>query len=130
MGKTFINLWVFNEKGKILFDYVSDVNHSPERFGDMLIAFNSLIEELSNEELSSMEMSENLITINKKNDLLFAGCSSLDIKIKKAEQDLGLVSNRFLDIYSKILIEQFKDDRSIFINSEKRFNDTIKEFVK
>ncbi|MFX1570802.1 MAG: hypothetical protein ACFFCV_20885 [Promethearchaeota archaeon] len=70
-----------------------------------------------------------MITIKKKQEIIFLACCDSNAKEVKVNEELDLVSKRFLDIYPKVLIEDFEGDRSVFSNSEKRFLSEIKYII-
>ena len=128
----FENFLVVDESGKILFERCVDEDFDPNTFGQMLIAFNQLITQLANDKLSDLEWGDKRIFIKKKGGLLFVACSDPDIKFKTATENLDYLTKRFFMIYSKILLDEFKEthDRGIFSHGEKRFYETLNEFIE
>ncbi len=92
----------------------------------MLGAFNALVEQLSDGDLSDLEWGEKRVYIEKKENLFFVACCVPTIKQKKANQELENVVKRFFDIYSLMLLQEFKGDRSIFKNSEARYTEALR----
>lgn len=70
-----------------------------------------------------------MITIKKKEDIIFLACCDSDTKEDKVNEELDVVSSRFFEIYPKILIEDFKGDRSVFSNCEQRYLSEIKYLI-
>ncbi|MFX1574716.1 MAG: hypothetical protein ACFFB0_18425 [Promethearchaeota archaeon] len=80
-------------------------------------------------ELSNIEWGDKLITIKKKENIIFIACTDPEVKENKITEELDLICNKFFDIYPIILIEDFNGDRSIFSNSEQRFFSEIKHLI-
>lgn len=101
-------------------------------FTQMITTLNAIMEQLANGDLSSIEWGDKNINIIKNQDVLFVATSDLEAKQKKVNEELKKLSNRFFDIYSMVLIEEFSTagDRNIFLNSEQRFKEAIKEVLK
>jgi len=79
--------------------------------------------------LSNIEWGDKLITIKKKEEIIFLACCDCNAKEDKVYEELEIVSERFFDIYPKILIEDFTGDRNIFSNSEQRYLSEIKYLI-
>lgn len=131
MGKCFENFVVVTKAGRIIFDSITEEGFSPEPFSDMIRAFNALIEALGEGKLSNIEWGDQMISIIKKNDILFVACCQESSKEKKIYEDLEYLCNRFFDIYSIVLIQEFEKtgNREIFLNSERRFNEQVNQFM-
>ena len=131
MGKFFENFVVVTRVGRIIFDCVTEEGFCPEPFSNMIRAFNALIEELGEGKLSNIEWGDKIISIIKKQDILFVACCQETSKEKKIYDDLEYISNRFFDIYSNVLIQEFEKtgNRAIFLNSEQRFNEQVNEYM-
>ncbi|MGV9171245.1 MAG: hypothetical protein ACOC35_01575 [Promethearchaeia archaeon] len=127
MGDDYENLWIVNEEGQIIYDFIRNEKFNPEMMGQMLIAFNALIKKLGEENLSCIDWDERIIHILKKNEILFAICTDPDLKLSKVEKTLDHISERFFAIYSKVLIDDFDGDRNIFSHSEERFTKVVEQ---
>ena len=129
LGKLFENIAVLDKQNNIIYERVNDQEFCSEFFGNVLVAFEGLTKHISDGELSNIEWGEKLITIKKKEDIIFIACTDPDVKVNKINEELTVVCNRFFDIYSMVLIEDFDGDRSIFSNSEQRFFSEIKYLI-
>ena len=129
MGKLFENFAVLDKKNNIIFDRINDQDFCSEFFGQVLVAFNALTKHIADGELSNIEWGDKLITIKKKEDIIFLACCHGNTKEDKVNEELDVIAKRFFDIYSKVLIEDFEGDRAIFSNSEKRFLSEIKYLI-
>ncbi|MFX1314213.1 MAG: hypothetical protein ACFFHD_16620 [Promethearchaeota archaeon] len=118
-----------DKKNNIVFERINDQAFCSEFFGQVLVAFDGLTNHIGEGELSNIEWGDTLITIKKKEDLIFLGCTDPDAKESKVNEELDLICNRFLEIYPLVLIEDFDGDRSIFTNSEQRFFSEIKHLI-
>ncbi|MFX1277971.1 MAG: hypothetical protein ACFFA3_01045 [Promethearchaeota archaeon] len=130
MGKFFENLAILDKKNNIVFERINDQAFCSEFFGQVLTAFESLTKHIANGELSNIEWGNTLITIKKKDDLIFLACTDPDVKETKINEELDFICERFFQIYPTILIEDFKGDRKIFSNSEQRFLSEIKHVIE
>ncbi len=126
LPKLFDNIMVMNKAGQVIYDYITDHAYCSEFFGQMLGAFNALVEQLSDGQLSSMEWGEKNVFIEKKDELYFVACCVPTTKEKKANQELENAVKRFFDIYSTMLLQEFNGDRNIFKNSEARYTEALK----
>lgn len=129
MVKLFENLAVLDKKNDIIFERINDQVFCTEFFGQVLHAFDALTKHIADGELSNIEWGDKLITIRKENRLIFIVCCGSRGKEKKINEELEKISKRFFEIYSKVLIEDFEGDRSIFENSEKRFLNELKHLI-
>lgn len=129
LGKLFENIAVLDKKNNIIYERVNDQDFCSEFFGQVLAAFEGLTKHIADGELSNIEWGDKLITIKKKQDIIFIACSDPDIKEGKINEELDNMCTRFFDIYSTVLIEDFNGDRSMFSNSEKRFFSEIKHLI-
>lgn len=129
LGKLFENICVLDKKNNIVFERINDQMFCSEFFGQVLVAFEGLTKHISDGELSNIVWGDTLITIKKKEDLIFLGCTDPDAKESKVNEELEVVCNRFFDIYPIVLIEDFEGDKSIFTNSEQRFLSEIKHLI-
>ena len=129
MGKLFENISVLDKQNNIIYERVNDQEFCSEFFGNVLVAFEGLTKHISEGELSNIEWGDKLITIKKKEDIIFLVCTDTDVKVNKVNEELTTVCNRFFDIYPMILLEDFTGDRSIFSNSEQRFFSEIKYLI-
>jgi len=124
----FDNLLVLDKNKRIIFDKINMEEFCSEEFVELLAAFDALISGLSEGELSNVEWGEHLITFKKRDDVLFVACCAPTIKQKKINEDMDRIISRFFNIYSTVLIEKFfNGDRSVFENSEERFNNFLEE---
>ncbi len=129
LGKLFENFAVLDKKNNILFDRINDQQFCSEFFGQVLTAFNALTRHIADGELSNIEWGDKLITIKKKEDIIFLACCDSETKEDKVNEELDVVSKRFCEIYPKVLIEDFEGDRNVFSNSEQRFLSEIKYLI-
>ncbi|MFX0023239.1 MAG: hypothetical protein ACFE9S_13010 [Candidatus Hermodarchaeota archaeon] len=125
----FKNIAVLDKKNEIVFERINDEVFCSEFFGQVLTAFESLTKHIADGELSNIEWGNTLITIKKKEDLIFLACTDPDVKENKVNEELDYVCNQFFEIYPIILIDGFNGDRSVFSNSEKRFNAEIQHLI-
>ena len=129
LGKLFENIAILDKKNNIVYERVNDEVFCSEFFGQVLVAFEGLTKHIANGELSNIEWGDTLITIKKKEDLIFLGCTDPDIKESKVNEELDYICKQFFEIYPMILIKDFLGDRSIFSNSEERFYSEIKHLI-
>lgn len=129
MGKLFENIAVMDKRNNIIYERINDEEFCSEFFGNVLVAFEGLTKHISEGELSNIEWGDKLITIKKKEGVIFLVCTDPDAKESKVNEELTIVCNRFFDIYPIVLIEDFDGDRTIFSNSEQRFFSEINYLI-
>ena len=129
MGKLLENFTVLDNKKRIICEKINDQEFCSEFFSQVLGAFDALTQHISDGDLSDIIWGDKLISMKKKEDLIFLACCDADQKETKIREVLGDISQRFIEIYSKILIDEFDGDRSIFANSEARFLEELKKYI-
>ena len=130
MVKLFENIAIMNEKNEIIYDRINDQVFCSEFFGQVLCAFDALTAHIADGNLSNIEWGDELITIKKKEGLIFvACCTSKKANENRINEEMDAIIELFFDLYSKVLINDFNVDRSKFSNIEQRFFESIKNLI-
>jgi len=124
------DIWILSEAGIVLFHRIYDENFDDQLFGSLLSALNSFAEEVVKDGLSNFELQNKRFTILKKNGLIFIANSSKKVKEKKVIEELEEVIERFFNLYSPQMLENWDNDVSIFRKFEFEIEDSLEETIE
>ena len=124
------DIWILSEAGIVLFHRIYDENFDDQLFGSLLSALNSFAEEVVKDGLSNFELQNKRFTILKKNRLIFIANSSNKVKEKKVIEELEEVIERFFNLYSPQMLENWDNDVSIFRRFEFEIEDSLEETIE
>ncbi|TFG14880.1 MAG: hypothetical protein EU531_08865 [Promethearchaeota archaeon] len=124
------DIWILSEAGIVLFHRMYDENFDDQLFGSLLSALNSFAEEVVKDGLSNFELQNKRYTILKKNGLIFIANSSKKVKEKKVMEELEDVVERFFQLYSPQLLENWDNDISIFRNFELEIEESLEGTIE
>lgn len=131
MVKLLQDIWILNQNsGVVLFHRVFDETVDVQLFGGLMSALNSFAEVLSQEGLTSFDLSSKRFSILKKKNILFIGNAPKNIREKKIFEELSNIANKFFELYSGVL-DNWDGDITVFKDFEKKIDDsldTVKKF--
>ena len=114
MTKLIQDLWILEDSGIVLFHRVFDEQVDVNLFGGMMSALNSFAEEIAESGLSSFEVSNKLFSILKDGNYLFIANTSKKRKLKKLNQELELIKNKFFEVYKEDLLSRWNGNTVLF----------------
>jgi len=130
MPKLLQDIWILAESGVVVFDRVFDEKVNAQLFGGLMSALNTLAEQLSKGGLSNFQLSNKRFSVIKKNQFVFIASSSKDSNLKKVDQELMNVANRFFELYPKDLLSLPNGDVSPFQDFEKEIENSLEDIVR
>ena len=125
MPRILIDFWVLTDNGIVLYSKASDQKVNPQLFGALMSALNKFAEKLTDGGISNFEMADLRFVIIKRRSILFIGSSSYKTKEKKVIDDLMLISDKFFQLYTEVLINW---DNNVEIFSD--FGKNIEQFLE
>ena len=129
--KVLQDIWVLTNSGIVLFNRVFDKSMKTQLFGALMSALNSFAEKLAEGGLTNFELSDKKFVIMKKSDLLYVANASKAVKQKKVEDQLNIVSEKFVSLYPPEWIKkEWDNDVSIFEVFINQIEDVIQDPVK
>jgi hypothetical protein len=118
----------------VLYHRVFDERVDVQLFGGLMSALNSFAEVLSNEGLTSFELSSKRFSILKRKNILFIGNASKNVKEKKIFEELNNISDKFFKMYGQDILKRWDGDITVFQDFEAKIEssleDTVKKFEK
>ncbi|MFW9948465.1 MAG: hypothetical protein ACFFDX_16690 [Candidatus Odinarchaeota archaeon] len=129
-NKVLRDIWIVSEEGIVVFSRVYEKALDEQLFGALLTALNSFVEQIAQEGLSKFEMGDMRFSILKKSNFIFIANSDKKVKSKKVLQELKIVMEKFFNVYSKEIIDNWDNDISIFSNFGKQIEDSLEDSIK
>jgi hypothetical protein len=133
MVKVIQDIWILDKAGIVVFHRTYDKDLDVQLFGGLMSALNSFAENLSEEGLTSFEISQKKFAIIQKKGFLFIGNAKNKTKEKEIFKELESICKKFFELYSDI-IETWQGDITLFQNFENEIEDslegTIEQFKK
>lgn len=130
--KVLRDIWILDKAGIVVFHRTFE-ELDAQLFGGLMSALNSFSKNLSEEGLTSFELSENRFAIHRRNEFLFVGNSANKVKEKRIFEELEVIADKFFNIYGDIL-KEWQGDINVFSNFEEHIEDslegTINKFEK
>jgi hypothetical protein len=127
--KVLQDIWVMDKAGIVVFNRTFDKELDVQLFGGLMSALNSFAENLSEEGLTSFELSKKKFAIIQRNEFLFIANASRKAKEKDIFKELGSISEKFFELYSDIL-DTWQGDLSYFQNFEKEIEDSLEGTIE
>ena len=114
MAKILRDLWILTESGTTICSRVIDPRVNPQIFGALMSALNTFAENLSEGGISNFELRNIRFSIIKKNHFLFVANSPNKIKVKKVQNELNNISEKFFSLYPEEMLKKWDSDVGIF----------------
>lgn len=130
MTKLLQDIWIIEDSGIVLFHRVFDEKVDVTLFGGLLTALNSFAEEIASGGLSNFELAGKRFYILKKKNYLFIANASNKYNFKKVKIELDGVMQKFFELYSNILLNNWNGDTSLFSNFEYKIEDSLEGMIK
>ena len=130
MTKLLQDIWIVEDSGIVLFHRVFDEKVDVTLFGGLLTALNSFAEEITTEGLSNFELAGKRFYILKKKNYLFIANASNKYTFKKVKIELDGIMQKFFEVYSDTLLNNWNGDTSYFNNFELKIEDSLEGIIK
>ncbi len=130
--KVLQDIWILDKAGIVVFHRTFG-ELDAQLFGGLMSALNSFSKNLSEEGLTSFEISKKKFAIYRRKKFLFVGNAATKVKEKRIFKELEIIADKFFQTYEDIL-ENWQGDISLFSNFENEIEDslegTINKFEK
>jgi hypothetical protein len=130
MTKLVQDLWIVEDSGIVLFHRVFDEIVDANLFGGMMSALNSFAEELTTSGLSSFEVSNKLFSLLKVGNYIFIANTSKKRKLKKLNQELELIKNKFFENYEEELLLNWNGDTNLFEDFSLQIEESLEILIE
>jgi hypothetical protein len=126
LPKLLKDLWIITENGVVVYSRAFEQKINPQLFGALMSALNTFAKKLSDGGISNFEMSNIRFVIVKRRDFLFIGSSLIKLKEKKVIDELKVISDKFFEVYSDLLLN-WDNDVSIFSDFSKYYDKSVED---
>jgi hypothetical protein len=130
MVKILQDIWILSEGGLVLYHRIYDEKIDEQLLGALMSALSSFAEEIVNDGLSNFEVENNKFTLVKKKGLLFIAKSSKKVNENKIIEELNKIADRFFELYSNEILDNWDGENTVFYNFEKEIEDSLEETIK
>ncbi len=129
MTKLIQDLWILEDSGIVLFHRVFDEIIDANLFGGMMSALNSFAEVLTKSGLSNFEVSNKQFSLLKDGNYLFIANASNKRKLKKLNQELELIKNKFFETYHEELLNNWNGDTNLFDSFKQQIEESFEGLI-
>jgi len=129
MTKLIQDIWILEDSGIVLFHRVFDEKVDANLFGGLMSALNSFAEELSKGGLSNFELANKRFSLLKEKNYLFIANASKKHNLKKVNQELQNIVNKFFDHYHEDLLNNWNGDTSLFAGFKKNIEESLEQII-
>ena len=130
MTKLIQDIWIIEDSGIVLFHRVFDEKVDANLFGGLLSALNSFAEELSKEGLSNFELAGKKFSLLKRNNYIFIANADKKHNLKKINQELRNIINKFFDLYQENLLNNWNGDTRMFASFDKEIEESLEKIIE
>lgn len=130
MTKLIQDIWILDDSGIVLYHRVFDEKVDADLFGGLLSALNSFAEELSKGGLSNFELANKKFSLLKRKNYLFIANSSKKHNLKRVNQELNNIMNKFFELYQENLLNKWNGDTRIFSNFENEIEESLEGIIE
>jgi len=129
MGKILQNVWILTKTGSVVFHRKFDPIIDEQLFGAIISSLNTFAETgLFENNISNFVISDKIIYLKKRNDLLFVTDSSEKTKEKKIEKELDKIIEKFFEAYPPETFINWDCNVKPFSCFEETIQDSLKDF--
>jgi hypothetical protein len=130
MTKLLQDIWIVEDSGIVLFHRVFDEKVDATLFGGLLTALNSFAEEITTGGLSNFELAGKRFYLLKQKNYLFIANASNKYTFKKVKIELDGIMQKFFELYSDTLLNNWNGDTSLFKNFDSKIEDSLEGIIK
>ena len=130
MTKLIQDLWILEDSGIVLFHRVFDEIIDANLFGGMMSALNSFAEEITKSGLSNFEVSNKQFSLLKGGNYLFIANASKKRKLKKLNQELESIKNKFFETYQEEILNNWNGDTNLFDSFKQQIEESFEGFIE
>jgi hypothetical protein len=130
MTKLLQDIWILEDSGIVLFHRVFDEKVDVTLFGGLLTALNSFAEEIAKGGISNFELANKRFSLIKKKNFLFIANASKKYNLKKVKSELETIAQKFFQLYSEPVLNNWNGDTALFYNFENEVKDSLEEIMQ
>ncbi|MFW9784344.1 MAG: hypothetical protein ACFFFB_18845 [Candidatus Heimdallarchaeota archaeon] len=129
MEKVIQDIWILNDAGAVLFNRVLDKKVDEQLIGALISALNLLAEELEKGGLSNFEIKDKKYIILKQHGISFIVNSPKKAKEKKVKEEMKRIVDKFFNLYSKDILDNWDNDVNLFSDFENHIKDSLQDTI-
>lgn len=127
--KVIQDIWILNDAGAVLFNRVLDKKVDEQLIGALISALNLLAEELEKGGLSNFEIKDKKYIILKQHGISFIVNSPKKAKEKKVKEEMKRIVDKFFNLYSKDILDNWDNDVNLFSDFENHIKDSLQDTI-
>lgn len=127
--KVIQDIWILNDAGAVLFNRVLDKKVDEQLIGALISALNLLAEELEKGGLSNFEIKDKKYIILKQHGISFIVNSPKKAKEKKVKEEMKRIVDKFFNLYSKDILDNWDNDINLFSDFENHIKDSLQDTI-
>lgn len=129
MVKVLQNIWILTNTGSVIFHRKYDPIIDEQLFGAVISSLNTFAEKgLFEDSISSFVISDKILYLKKKNNLLFVTDTSEQKKEKKLIKELDKVIEKFFNLFSPDIFINWDGNVNHFDYFEEEIKESLKEY--
>ncbi|TFF99518.1 MAG: hypothetical protein EU541_04735 [Promethearchaeota archaeon] len=113
MNKILQDIWILTNSGTVLWSRVYDAKMDDQLFGALMSAVNTFAKQISNQGLTTIELTDKTFVLHKKEGLLFITNAPIKTHKKRIKRELQWIADKFIQTYSNDL-EFWNKDTLLF----------------
>ena len=130
MAKIIQDIWIIASSGIVVFERVFDEKLSPQLFGMLLKALDSMAGEISKGGLTNFELKQKRFSIIKKKEFMFIANSSRKTKVERLMDELQFITEKFVEIYPQSVLDNWNNNINVFSGFLNEIDKSVEEKVK
>ena len=129
MVKILENIWIMTTTGSVIYHRKYDPIIDEQLFGAVISSLNTFAEKgLFEDSISSFVISDKILYLKKKNNILFVSDISEKKKEKKLIRELDKVIEKFFNLFPPNIFINWDGDINKFESFEKEIEESLKEY--
>ena len=123
------DILIITKIGNVLISKIKNPQIEKDLLGKLVSALDTFCEDLSNEELRQFEFSNLRFDLIKRNDIIFLGSSSKDVKHKKVVKVLRYIIDLFFERFPEDYLNNWDGNIDLFRELEEYITKTRDEMI-
>ena len=129
MVKILENIWIVTTTGSVIYHRKYDPVIDEQLFGAIISSLNTFAEKgLFEDSISNFVISDKILYLKKKNNILFVSDISEKKKEKKLIRELDKVIEKFFNLFPPNIFINWDGDINKFESFEKEIEESLKEY--
>lgn len=122
------DIWIVTKNGTVVWSRTFNSKISEQLFGALISAIMSFAKEISNKNLTHIELTDRTFIFQKRKGLIFITNAPKKVKEKRIKKELQRISDKFFELYS-FQINEWNNDISIFDDFEDHIKDSLEKTI-